>query len=191
MGGIGALVGLPQLLLRNPDQYLHGKLVCILPISVLYLSDKQYHYTNLRKLNSELINLNSLTLKATVKIKDINESVFPNQSNFQTSYLSVFLSNYTSTCVLSNKRDKLLFSIPDNCSISHVRITLQPLSGQDITLLIDGKPFKLLSTLDPKWSVIDYIPHKDSKVILIEIDKENSSLNPFVLISNISLFESR
>ena len=188
MGGVSALTSFPQRFLSNPKE-LKGKLVAVLPISILYLIDKRYTFPNVKIMDNVLKNADKTEFVANLPLKQIDSPIFPTSFNFSYKFLDQYLPSRTSCVALSEVHSKVTLPIPNNINAKKVRISIQPLYRYGASILFNGEKCVLPSRYTPQWEIMDFDIDETNKSITIELDIDNcSSRETKVLIGNVSLF---
>ena len=188
MGGVSALTVLPQLFLSSPETYFKDKMIAVLPISITYLTDNRYSLPNVSQVDATLKSSSKSTYLADVPLKQIDKPIFSSTFNFNHSFPD-YLPFRTSSVVLSNAQKQFSFSVPTDMKANTVRVSIQPLCDYGVSLMVNGKPYRLPSRYNPKWEIIDF-ELDNNKFFSIEMDFKNcSSPDAKVLIGNVSLFE--
>ena len=185
MGGSSALTALPQLFLSYPDKYLKNKRLAILPIPILYLSEKRYSFPNVSNLDAVFKSQCKSVFLAGISLKEdccFTSSFVPVPSN-----LVAPLRIHPSASLLSKKHPKILLKIPDDFkNAKTVRISILPCQEMAISLSINGEPYRLPSQYVPKWEILE-AGLNGRKEISIEINCDLG--NPAALVGNVSLFQ--
>ncbi len=189
-GGIGALSVLPPLFLSNPEKYFKNKVLAILPISINFLTESRWNFPNISNIDKTLKNASKSDFIINLPIKQEMSFMFPYSFDFNELHLGSYLYTRTSCIALSASQPKCTLSIPENANAKKARVSIQPLYGYGVSILVNGETYNVPSRFAPKWEIMEFDIKETDKSISIELDIEKcSTKDAKVLIGNVSLFK--
>ena len=189
MGGISPLTALPQLFLTSPETYLKDKQVAILPIGVTFLTDDIYFFPNVTKVDEVLKSSSKSKFLTELPLRQDDRPLFPSSFRFANAFLD-FLPYRTSSIALSAANPKYTIEKPKDITANKVRISIQPLFGYGVSILVNGESYRIPSRFNPKWEILEFDIDENDPSISIELDIDKcTSSDAKVIIGNVSLFE--
>ena len=193
MGNYGPAYSIPIKLLKKKEQYLSGKKICILPISVEYLTNQKI--VNLKDIDSLLKNLNNRREIYKHRIISQNVSLKPFNEYRRSWWLEFMNINPDAKQLQFKTRNRIYnitsFDVPEKMQKKEVVVLVKMImfpkcNGQ---LIINGISNFLASRLkNSEWQVITRMLPANTKKVEIDFKGTNRD-NVVIAIDKISVYQ--